>query len=335
MTTLISAVSDIRPDPILSANIYMAGRLDEVIRTLVPQVRSLTAELGGGYLWFLRYHRCGEHLKLRIHAPIENANNIRLAVGETLRQYVGHTIARAAVNALTGSSQKPIDEEDDATRDYPDHSFIWTKYRRSVITFGSPQFVHDDECTRTFTKALAASGQIATDTILTTGASSFAMRAKILQTLIMQALQTTKIKDVHEYASYHRDWLIRFIHRLSKAAVSETELVTHLDKCYVLRGQHTQTQAAEPLLTDDRRSDAGVWCDAVSLWAVQRARVISECSPIGDGYTNDPLFPQLFKLLQNVANQLGFRLLEEALVLHGLCRASTKNVKERADYASA
>jgi len=60
------------PDPTLTASLYCAGRLDDLVHVVLGPVWSALREGeagGSSYLWFMRYGRGGEHLKIRFHGP--------------------------------------------------------------------------------------------------------------------------------------------------------------------------------------------------------------------------------------------------------------------------
>ncbi len=90
------------PDPLLTANVYCAGRLDAVLhRGVAPFWRRFREDHAEeqAYLWCVRYPRGGEHLKLRLHAAEalepELRSALEVSVTEALRELGSAPIAPA------------------------------------------------------------------------------------------------------------------------------------------------------------------------------------------------------------------------------------------------
>ncbi|MFS8064935.1 MAG: lantibiotic dehydratase C-terminal domain-containing protein, partial [Byssovorax sp.] len=148
------------PDPLLTANVYCAGRLDHVLhRGVAPFWRRLReghAEQQA-YLWCVRYPRGGEHLKIRVHAPEARSSALRssleAAVSDALAELGAATTATAPPRP---DGALPIDVEDEGTEAHADPSFLWTHYRRSAVSFGGGPLLDDDRYVALFTRCLGA-----------------------------------------------------------------------------------------------------------------------------------------------------------------------------------
>src|SRR5512133_161067 len=131
------------PDPLLTANVYCAGRLDDVLlRGVAPFWRGVRAEHPEqqAYLWFVRYLRGGEHLKVRLHAPEAMREALRSSFEAAVRSHLATLAtlgsAPAAAAAPRSDGALPIDVEDEGAEAHPDPSFLWTHYQRSAVSFG-------------------------------------------------------------------------------------------------------------------------------------------------------------------------------------------------------
>ncbi len=137
------------PDPVLTANVYNARRLDDLLLRGVSdfwqRVRSQDPERLCK-LWFVRYSRGGEHLKLRIHGPAGRLAFFREQLEEAVTRYfampAGATEGRAAGKAQArrrSHSSMPKT----GVEDHPDRSLLFTDYQRSFISLGGSR------CSRT------------------------------------------------------------------------------------------------------------------------------------------------------------------------------------------
>ncbi len=118
-------------DPVLTASLYCAGRLDEVLHQVVAPswrtIRQLDRD-AGAYLWTVRNAEGGEHLEVCLHGP------------ESLAVPARALLQRAA----------------DAFFADDDCSLVWTRYRRSHVALGGGPFLDDDGYVGRITRCLAA-----------------------------------------------------------------------------------------------------------------------------------------------------------------------------------
>lgn len=333
----MSAASDKRDpvalycDPTLTANIYCAGLIDQLIHSAVrPFWQDAREQLADAscYLWLMRYRRSGYHLKVRLHGP----ESARAALADGLQKSVGEFFASVgdAPGAEVASHQiaagdLPIDEEDLATTNHPDRSLVWTHYNRSHVSLGSPPFMEDDRYVGYFTRCLARGcervlGELRPDR---EGNFTNASRQSILLRLLIEgqaALGFSAAKSI-DYLTYHRDWLVRFSIFKSKTNPGKaSEIVRHFENRYEgmrnVVGRALRPAAAQLIVSPDGSAARTAWQD--SLGAL-KAYVLPLCVDENhqlDPYASDPLYPVVFKALHGVANQLGIHFLEESFAYH-------------------
>ncbi len=84
------ALPAVLPDPVLTANVYCAGRLDDLLlRALADFWQRVRGEdpAPACKIWFVRYRRGGEHLKVRVHGPAEMAPFLREELRQAVERY--------------------------------------------------------------------------------------------------------------------------------------------------------------------------------------------------------------------------------------------------------
>ena len=121
-------------DPILCANIYASGLLDDLLAsTIAPLWHEARQSLGDRFgLWLVRYSRGGEHLKVRLHGDVHDAPLIRQIFADRINSYLGRVRLLPDASPRVSAANVPaIDPEDESGADCRDRSFIWTTYRRS------------------------------------------------------------------------------------------------------------------------------------------------------------------------------------------------------------
>ncbi|HKI01911.1 MAG TPA: lantibiotic dehydratase C-terminal domain-containing protein [Thermoanaerobaculia bacterium] len=323
------------PDPVVTANVYCHHRQDEVIHgTLAPLRREMaeTAPQGLGHLWFVRYPRRGEHLKVRIHGPAEAAPRLR----EMLARSVEDAFARLAPSE-TGERKEarelpPLDAEDAAEGLQPDRSLLWTRYQRSHITLGGKPLLDDDRYAALFTTALAYGCDAVLAALRPNAEGRFpqGQRQAALFKLALGGLAAAGYSPSRSaaYLAYHRDWLLRFATgRANAGAEKVRELLAQFD-------QRAETMAAalDPLrlaaaatlggeMTDALDPSDSRWRSAMGVLTGYVSRFRDDPSYQLDPFTDDVVFSPLFKVFHGVANQLGLNMLNEALTHHLLLQA--------------
>lgn len=316
------------PDPIVSANIYAAGSLDQAIRRgLVPfrrELRQLYPDTDL-YFWAMRYGCSGEHLKVRVHGPQSESEALRELLGESMeRALLG---LQADSDPESGSPSPPIDVEDEE-KTHADRSWCWTTYRRHHISLGSKPFLLDDGYVARFTRCLGAACEVVVEALApeAEGVAQHMVRHNTMTQLLVDGLAVLGFDDSQrcDYLDYHRDWLIRFpLLRSGGTAAQVHEIVGRFEQ---IRGQMAEElETLGHLLAHSEWEKAKVESDLwrstlVDLWNYT-AVLCEDPAYRVDPFASAPIFTPLFKLFHCTANQLGLSRLEEALVHHLLVRA--------------
>jgi hypothetical protein len=312
-----------RPDPELSANIYCRGAIDSalanVVQPLVTELPSLNPSAG---VWTMRYARCGEHLKLRLHVPPEHAALVVERVEELAGRWLASLDPHPNAEERAVRTEMPaVDVEDDRGVLYPDRTMLWTTYRRSPVSFGGATLVNDDRYAALMTAWFATACATVVGGLRPGPDGSFDQRSRqnlVLRNAIgaLTALGWPAARCT-SYLRYHRDWLVRFSAGADLA--EEQRLYTLLAEQAVGLSSSVATLAEVAQNVDPesvRRSHGGL----VAL--VEHASVLCEGTDATlDPWAPEPVFPVLFKALHGFANQSGTKLLVEAFAYELLLRA--------------
>lgn len=324
------------PDPVVSASIYCAGRLDAVVCEVV---RPFWQELVDGQgptaaaIWMVRYGRCGEHLKLRLHGAADVRGRCVQLLSNHVERYFdklgppspdGRTDARTDV--------PPIDAADERATPYPDRTLLWTDYRRSFVSLGGEPFLSDDRYVALATTCLAGGCQIVLSTLQVgdDGMSSDRDRQNVLLRSVIDVLAVLGwASDQRDtYVRYHRDALLRFASRGDEEEESALlalfrneaqRLGSSVGTLANVLGQHRGTPA--------ELADAG---DPGAVFSWSLVALLDYVAVIGrdpryrvDPMAPEPVCPALFKILHGLANQLGLKILLEAFAYDLLLRGSS------------
>jgi hypothetical protein len=327
------------PDPVVTANIYRAGRLDEVIHRVMAPVWGEFQQHDPDhacYLWLMRYGKGGEHLKVRFHGPEVLAPRFRDPLGEAVEAYLAglpENVEPLLKKGVAGAP--PIDVEDNVEEDHPDRSFLWTRYGRSHVSLGGKPFLLDDRYAALFTTCMAkACEQVLALQLDDQGAFSHkARQTTLLKALIggLAALGFPPEKRA-QYLAYHRDWLLRFL--LPKERRAEVEPVQgfqgHFDERLAKMGKILETlgrAAAEEW--QDRTEPQTKFRGSGAPWRRALVDLYLYVRPFGsdpdyhlDPFASDPAFSPVFKVFHGLGNQLGLNLAEEAFAHHILFTVS-------------
>ena len=313
-------------DPILSANVYCSGRLCEVIERLVQPVWQEIQELPSQevHLWIMRYARCGEHLKIRIHGPSSLRPVLREILENRQRDYFSSLIAEPVANRHARGSCPPIDVEDGAAGEYPDRTFLWTTYRRSYVSFGYQPYIFDTSYISLLIHCLAGSTEIVLRNIRVNKHGRF---PALLQKALLLRATTAAISRLFpasqekiQYLIYHRDTLLRAIRNRGRKFFDPAKLKidrVHDELSKIIAQGSPQGLDAELWQSNGRqRADMKQWC----RWLESlRGYLVRSCQSPGhhiDPFAEDRTFPCIFKALHGFANQLGVDPLNEAFVYH-------------------
>lgn len=325
------------PDPALSASIYCAGRLDEVIqRLLAPCWEELRRDgaLADCYLWVLRYGRGGEHLKVRLHGPKGCQAAFRERLDMAQKRYF-QSLGPAVTEdpPTSGSAAPPIDTEDAEVGHHPDRTLLWTTYARSPLSLGGSPFLHDDRYLSLLTRCLGRGTEILLLRLRSgeQGGPQFPLQRRLLLQAIVAGLAALPLStsDHARYLLYHRDGLLRYLRRrktqaLEPSAVDDGPSAmaralgrfdTESERLGAERGAWSELAQSSGAPWD---GDFAAWGQALrDLFAYLEPRCAALDHPL-DPFAEHPVFPLLFKAFHGFANQVGLSHLNEAFLHHFL-----------------
>ena len=310
-------------DPILTANVYCAGRLDEVLHQVVAPcwdaIRQLDPD-SGAYFWTMRSSKGGEHLKVCLHGPGSLAHPARVL----LQQAADAFFAARARHGEPANGAVSNDVDNETGSDHPDRSLFWTLYRRNRASLGP--FLDDDGYVSRITRCLAA----ACERVLllepdSTGRISHPLRQGALLAGLAVGLAAPGFDSEARpaYLAYHRDLLLRFpLARDQDEACSSNDLLRLFDR---------QIEAMGPAASALRRATRSEWLRdpakaeprVDAAWRRTLANLLWYVRPLCDDPDRrvdppaaDACFVPLFKVFHGLANQLGLSLVEEAYAHH-------------------
>lgn len=334
-------------DPIVTVNIYCSRHIDDLLREVVAPFRSeMRDELNGhGFLWFSRYGKSGEHLKLRLHAPEPRREALRASLERTLVRFLEVIADAPPVERLSKSSLPPVDVEDAVDKDYPDRSMLWTTYRRSPVVVGDPIYVRDDHHMALFTRAVAASGEFILSEVVPASRDPkyLQVRQNSFLKLIITGMTATDFAPATwpVYYTHHRNWLVRTLVTRSPLGVAPdailAEMNGHLDKVRSTLPALARIMAAQRAEARDGGAPSGplaAWTAAVREFFAYVSGYRGRPEYDRDPYTDDYTFLPLFKIFHTCANQFGFRLSNEAYLHHLLLHAALASLEEDATAAA-
>jgi hypothetical protein len=316
---------------LISVNLYAAGRLDWVIDQFVVPFWHAVEASGLDqycYLWILRYSRCGEHLKLRLHGPeplhillqglLNEAADAYFAGWSSLEKGPGQAAQRL-------KPTPPLDVEDQESNDYPDGTFLYTHYQRSPIILGAPPLMQDDHYITLFTNALSRA------CILVLSRFQLAKNGRMLhrkrQALLLHitavglSVAFPDFQELERYVIYHRDWLVRAPVLAARGRINKAEEIFDRYDAEALQLGSSYLETIRKLLEIKEESlstQESSWQRA--LWALYLHLQSMRCLD-PDPFVEGALYPSLFKVFHGVANQLGVTPLNEGLVWHLLLGA--------------
>jgi hypothetical protein len=309
------------PDPVLSANIYAAGRLDDLMaNAIVPFASDAESAHGPATaLWVVKYGIRGDYLKVRVHSHPGNRESLKdllmARTQEFFRNQDDPDSLDSATRAHTGSQER----KDDAERADCRYALRWTRYERCPVSLPAPWLV-DDEFAELSCSCLACACKL----VLAGYREGVAAFGKSRQKLLLKALTTgLAASGIREpaaaaaYLRYHRDWLLRFFLRTSDAEQTG------------LRIFHNHAHSAGDTLNGIGRALQTMWShrsvpsDLWLRWSGALAELtgwLRRCSKfdyrLADPYASDVTFLPLFKVFHGLANQIGLPPLQEAYTCH-------------------
>lgn len=311
------------PDPVVTASVYGGGALDALLRDGVyPAMRVLNERDSADWqLWFVRYARGGEHLKLRLHGPAAAADRARTILADSMCRALEEPCASSSgAPRISRPDAPPIDPEDEAEGDVPRGTVLWTAYRRSPVTLGPAPWPQDDDHALRFARAMAAGAQAVLEAVSAAapGGLTPGERQRVVLRLLVEALGAVEV-DRAAYLAYHRDWLLRFT---ADDADREAAARAAFDAQAARAGAAVAAlaEALDAAGAPGSLSEAGFGGCAAALHR-HAATFRGDPSRDVDPFAPDVSFPPLFKLLHGVANMAGLAPAAEAYLHHLLLRA--------------
>ena len=322
----------------MTANLYCANHLNEVVFHVVrPAWRRFKEEDPENLwqLWFMRYGKGGEHLKIRAHGPAE---------GKALLADLLARSAEAFFSSLEppGDARQPgrwkgappIDAQDRVSSDHPDRSLLWTDYGRSHISLGGKPLLLDDGYVSRMTECLAQAAEIALKRIEPDAVGTFPhqRRQSTLLASLMASLAALGFTSEQRtaYLHYHRDCLLRFLLLKSEDPFEKARETLH--------GWHLRVEKMESSFQmlkalarerweQGRHAESAE--DSEAAWGRALVRLHGYVAPLCqnpdfhlDPFSPDPAFAPLFKAIHGLANHLGIGLPDEAFAHHLLLLAT-------------
>jgi hypothetical protein len=317
------------PDPLITANIYCAGRLDDLIqRGIAPMWQDIRQreDLQSAYLWMIRYRRHGEHLKIRLHGARQLAAPLREHLDTAVQAYLGALEpARPGPNESAENRYSlPIDTDEEGGEDQPDRSLLWTSYRRSPITFGPELFIADDRFIAILTRAMGHGAERALAMFSAQESADLPFRAR--QTALIKAVISGlagvewSADDRARYLAYHRNWLLRYLlvranEAQARAAGMLERFAANMDKMGASLGAIRKTLAAQ-WEWQGSPTEHGWTRTLYDLVSHVDEHYPEQAAEELDPFARQRAYPVVFKLLHGVANPLGIQPLDESFVYH-------------------
>jgi hypothetical protein len=314
-------------DPILTANIYASGLVDNLLQQgIVPFWRDVQGARpdGGCWFWIMRYARGGEHLKIRVHGERAGADSLRPLLYGHLERWMEKARTYPAANLRVNNPKAPpIDAEDKAEANFADRTFVATTYGRSYVSLPASPWLEDKNFVALACRCLAATTGVFLAAVDEHGELSDGSKQSLLAKSLISALGASGLGDrtsATEYLAFHRDWLLRFfIPESSK----ELEIRAHFDA--QASSSTARTRLAQ--LSDEKwaRNNSGQeaepWLRTFAALSAYTQSFAGSGAHQIDPFTTNVNFPPLFKMLHGMANQFGVTPLHEAYVHHLLIKA--------------
>lgn len=307
-------------EPVLAASLYCDRALDRVVeRVLVPLHARIRATHG---LWWLRYGKRGEHVKIRIHGDPATRPELEELVGDLAADFFrGRTPCDDDEERLRWPRSAAVDVEERARGLHPDCALQWTTPTRGPVSFCGGPFLQDDEYLEKTIACLIRGSDQVLDALAARGRFDDGFRRSTMLRMLIAALATLPDEQRADYLVFHRDTLLRFVTaRIGSTAERAAEQLHHLDQ------QARRLGSAFDGMRDLART---LWRDGErDPWQRAVADLLGYLRPLveDDRYRIDPfaeerLFPPLVKVLNGVGNQLGLSYSREAFVHQWLLRA--------------
>lgn len=325
-------------DPCVSANLYLSGNLDAVVRSvLLPAWSTFRKAAAGGegekaFVWILRYSRGGEHLKVRWHGPGSSSDVWKRILEDAWNLYLEKFPPSESADREVSLTATPIDLEDQTATAYADRTLLWTSYRRSHVSLGYRPYVDDEEFVRRLVASLGCSTEILLASLQgdegkPAGKADFQARQNLFIRAVASALAGLPFTDSKRstFLLYQRDILLRLHRRRKNVKGYFLNLVLERFTQRILQIEQGGRRLSDQALQYWRQGPAPSWSAPHLAWAQSIAwlhrHVAAVCGDLEhqiDPFAESADFPPLFKAFHGFANQLGLQTLDEAFVYHFL-----------------
>lgn len=337
MTVGLAALTVCRmfPDPAVSASLYSAGAIDDAFaRVVAPLVRDLSAgplAEARGYLWCMRYARGGAHLKLRVHGPAEIGESVRERLESLAASFLAGLPEAEPDAPRRSTAAPPLDVEDEG--EHPDRTLLWTTYRRSPVVFGGGPLADDDRYAALFTRAAArGTERVAALFEEPEEAPSHGARQRLLFGVVAEGLAALGLAGDERtaYLKFHRDWLVRFplLRQDDRRGKARRTLTVFEERA---GGMARVREALGRHIEAAREAEPSDWGRALGELGAYVSGFADDPAYDHDPFTQGPLFPAVFKVFHNLANQVGLTMPHEAFAYHLLLAATAEPGFDRLD----
>ena len=312
------------PDPIVTANIYCRGLLDQLLYGAIApfwqRFRDRDPE-GACYLWVSRYFRCGEHLKIRLHGPRGFKAAMRQELTAAVETFFT-TLERADDEPKRGMHEElhPLDVEDEASEPYTDRTLLWTHYRRIPGTMGREPLSDDVQLAALFTLCLSRGTDIILDEIHPgpDGNIPYRLRSSLVLKFLVAGLASLPLRDDQrlDYLAYHRDWLTAatesdhhgLLERFDRKIQADPSTLQSLRQTFESQKRISPEEQPDPRYRAWQRSFAELFAHVLKLSG-------------GSGFESslhlrDQVLAPVFKILHGLANQVQVGIFNEAFLAH-------------------
>ncbi len=322
------------PTPLLSANIYCSGKLDELIyRAIVPFWRAVRQQDPERQcrLWMMRYSRCGEHLKVRLHGPEEWSPVLEKLLAESVNSYFSDLGPSSPDHEQKSRSDAPpIDVEDQASTNYEDRTLLWTEYGRSHVALGGRPFLDEDRFVGLVSNCLSEISEEVLAVIETdeNGVFPYGRRQLALYETVIAGVAALAPEQRAAYLSYHRNWMLRMLVVKNEQGLEKARgILARFEKQVAAMANSAQSLRGLAEQAWNGGGDAGPEDQLQAGWRRALAALVAYVTPLCedpdyhvDPFASDPVFAPLIKTFQGASNQLGFDLLNESFTYHVLLR---------------
>jgi hypothetical protein len=309
--------------PEVSASIYCHGFIDELLRQVIlPFWKRTRIALPQSYLWVLRYDRGGQHIKIRLHAPVESHSVAAIHLRDAVGAFFAGLPSPAGDERDAAAHLPPIDPEDRADGLRPDRGLIWTQYRYSPELVGAEPLSAAPGFEVAFVRCRAASTEVVLDWLDTLESDEIPMRKRMVLSL---QLFLAAVCGVHphpetraRYLTFQRDWLLR-------VNLDREQALRLLER--KVKGLPEHQAALGPLVTASSFRDGvlGDWCRAVeALTHFCLNRLGGRSLPELDGPAENLVYSVISRAVHNAMNLAAIGTSNEAYICHLLRSALTR-----------